>query len=269
METIANNSSFIQRRNNQLAAMAENAAIVSLDSQGQAVTTSLAIAEGVGNPHSTVIKLIRQYASDLEEFGMVGFEIQPKQTGVRGGSDTEYAILNEQQSTLLMTYMRNNDVVREFKKRLVKAFYELANKAKGTQSNIYDQLSDPASMRQYLLTYVEKVIELEEQIKVTQPKAVAYDRLATADGSLCITDAAKQLQQRPKDLFDLLQRKKWIYRRPGSSWLGYQDKLQQGFLEHKITEVDRGDGSTKITSQVRVTPKGLTHLSATLSQPAQ
>lgn len=113
-----------------------------------------------------------------------------------------------------------------------------------------DALRDPATMRQYLLTYVEKVIELEEQIKVTQPKAVAYDRLATADGSLCITDAAKQLQQRPKDLFALLQRSKWIYRRPGSSWLGYQDKLQQGLLEHKITEVERSDGTSKITSRL-------------------
>ncbi|MCU7965175.1 phage regulatory protein/antirepressor Ant [Shewanella oncorhynchi] len=268
METIANNNSFIQRRNNQLAAMAENAAIVSLDSHGQAVTTSLAIAEGVGNPHSTVIKLVRQYASDLEEFGGVRFQIQPFETA-GGIQNREVAILNEQQSTLLMTYMRNNDVVREFKKRLVKAFYELANKARGTQSNIYDQLSDPASMRQYLLTYVEKVIELEDQIKVIQPKAAALDRLATADGSLCITDAAKQLQQRPKDLFALLQRNKWIYRRQGTSWLGYQDKLQQGLLEHKITEVERSDGTSKITSQVRVTPKGLTHLSATLSQPLQ
>lgn len=96
---------------------------------GQSVTTSLAIAEGVGNPHASVIKLIRQNISDLEEFGMVGFEIQPKPMGQRGGSDTEYALLNEQQSTLLMTYMRNNDVVRAFKKRLVKAFYELSKPA--------------------------------------------------------------------------------------------------------------------------------------------
>ncbi|MGI2006991.1 hypothetical protein ACRN98_23735 [Shewanella oncorhynchi] len=36
-----------------------------------------------------------------------------------------------------------------------------------------------------------------------------------------------------------------------------------------MTEVERSDGTSKITSQVRVTPKGLTHLSATLSQPLQ
>lgn len=64
----------------------------------------------MGNPHSTVIKLIRQNASDLEEFGNIGFEIQNSQSGA--GRPTEYATLNEQQSTLLLTYMRNNDVVK-------------------------------------------------------------------------------------------------------------------------------------------------------------
>jgi len=35
----------------------------------------------VGNPHSTVIKLIRQNASDLEEFGNIRFEIQNSISG--------------------------------------------------------------------------------------------------------------------------------------------------------------------------------------------
>ncbi|MEJ6520344.1 phage antirepressor KilAC domain-containing protein [Shewanella bicestrii] len=131
-----------------------------------------------------------------------------------------------------------------------------------------DALRDPAIMRSLLLGYSEKVLELEDQLKVTQPKADALDRIATADGSLCITDAAKHLQMRPKDLFAFLQQDKWIYRRQGTSWLGYQDKLQQGLLEHKITEVERGDGSNKITSQVRVTPKGLAYLSNWLTSHA-
>jgi phage regulator Rha-like protein len=35
------------------------------------------------------------------------------------------ALLNEQQTTLLITYMRNNEVVREFKKRLVSEFFTM------------------------------------------------------------------------------------------------------------------------------------------------
>ena len=42
---------------------------------------------------------------------------------------TEVASLNESQSTLLMMYMRNTEIVRDFKKRLVKAFYILRDQA--------------------------------------------------------------------------------------------------------------------------------------------
>lgn len=110
-------------------------------------------------------------------------------------------------------------------------------------------LNDPATMRSLLLGYTEKVLVLEDRIKEIQPKAEALDRIATADGSLCITDTAKLLQvTKPKELFSLLQRQHWIFRRPGTTvWLGYQDKVQKGFLEHKVTEVTRTDGSSKVT----------------------
>lgn len=92
---------------------------------GEAVTTTLAIAIGCNVDHASVIKLVRTYQADLEEFGLLRFEIQPRPIGQHGGADTEFAILNEQQSTLIMTYMRNSPVVREFKKTLVKEFWLL------------------------------------------------------------------------------------------------------------------------------------------------
>ncbi|QCK18581.1 hypothetical protein FORC88_1431 [Salmonella enterica subsp. enterica serovar Typhimurium] len=42
-----------------------------------------------------------------------------------GMQKQEIALLNEQQTTLLITYMRNNEVVREFKKRLVAEFFTM------------------------------------------------------------------------------------------------------------------------------------------------
>lgn len=92
---------------------------------GDAVTTTLAIAEGCEVDHASVIKLVRTYQSDMEDFGLVGFEIQPRPAGQHGGGDTEYAVLNEQQSTLLLTYMRNTVIVRAFKKKLVREFWEM------------------------------------------------------------------------------------------------------------------------------------------------
>lgn len=84
------------------------------------VTNTVAIANGVGRDHDTIIKLVDRNKSDLEEFGTIGFEIRKS-----GGKPLRVALLNEQQTTLLITYMRNNDIVRDFKKRLVAEFFRM------------------------------------------------------------------------------------------------------------------------------------------------
>jgi len=82
---------------------------------------------------------------------------------------------------------------------------------------------------------------------------------------MCVTDAAKHLQVKPDFLFRWLQSNKWIYRRAGGAgFIGYQDKIQQGCLEHKVNTVQRTDGSDKMTEQVRVTAKGISKLAAVL-----
>lgn len=101
----------------------------------------------------------------------------------------------------------------------------------------------------------------QAQLAIASPKAAALDRIADADGSMCITDAAKHLQMAPKKLFLWLSANDWIYRRPGAAhWVAYQPRLKSGVLDHKITLVTRGDGSEKVTEQVLVTAKGLARL---------
>lgn len=92
--------------------------------KGVPKTTTLQIALGLGLQHKSVIQLVRSYKTDFAEFGLVTFEMRPRLQGSHGGGDTQYAVLNEEQATLLMTYMRNSPRVREFKKALVKAFFE-------------------------------------------------------------------------------------------------------------------------------------------------
>jgi len=44
-----------------------------------------------------------------------------------------------------------------------------------------------------------------QEIAELKPKADGYDLIATSNGSMCITDTAKYLQIRPKELFDYLK----------------------------------------------------------------
>lgn len=85
-------------------------------------TTSEVIAEAAGMNRRTVNRLIQTHKADLEEFGILRFEIA--EIKGRGQPERRYR-LNEQQATLLMTYTRNTETVRAFKKELVKQFYAM------------------------------------------------------------------------------------------------------------------------------------------------
>lgn len=90
---------------------------------GQVLTTSETIAAGVGIKHHAIKQLLRTYQADFETFGILAFEM-PKLNEGRGRPET-FALLNEQQATLLVTYCKNTATVRKFKVALVKAFYEM------------------------------------------------------------------------------------------------------------------------------------------------
>ncbi|MFD2177763.1 phage antirepressor KilAC domain-containing protein [Veronia pacifica] len=111
----------------------------------------------------------------------------------------------------------------------------------------------------------EENIRLKAKVEADHPKVEAFHRIACTQGSMCITNAAKDLQMRPKDLFNWLSERKWIYRRTENrNWMAYQDKIQRGLLEHKVTTVNNGEFERTV-DQVRVTSKGLAILAEQLS----
>ena len=96
--------------------------LVYMDGKKEPYTTSEIIAECAEVKHDTVQSLIRNHQEDFESYGIIGFEIR-KLDG-RGRPMKIYR-LNEQQATLLITYLKNTAPVRKFKMNLVKAFFEM------------------------------------------------------------------------------------------------------------------------------------------------
>lgn len=66
---------------------------------------------------NSIQRLIRNYKQDLEFFGELGFELQKI-----AKTNKKIYFLNEQQATLLLTYMKNSESVRNAKKVLVFVF---------------------------------------------------------------------------------------------------------------------------------------------------
>ena len=93
------------------------------------------LALHLGTKHASTFELLKEHRADFEELGKVRFE-----TGASPGSKTgqteRFALLNEDQSYLLLTYSRNTARTRQLKVKLVKAFGE-ARRAAGQRGTEY------------------------------------------------------------------------------------------------------------------------------------
>ena len=95
--------------------------LVYMDGKKEPYTTSAIIAECAGVKHHAIQEHIRKQIGRLEQFGKVSFKMRPLQSGQQA---KDY-ILNEQQATLLVTFLKNTEQVANFKTNLVKAFFEM------------------------------------------------------------------------------------------------------------------------------------------------
>lgn len=143
------------------------------------------------------------------------------------------------------------------RKRVIDRLDELEHRA----INPIALLNDPAAMRGILLSYTEKVIELEHRVEEMLPTIEAFEQIAGTHGSMNRTEVAKHLGVPPHVLCKWMRTNGWTYRRAGAKEdVAYQSKMNAGYLEHKVSTGPKSDGTEWIGTQVRVTPKGLTVL---------
>ncbi|HFI0166680.1 TPA: Rha family transcriptional regulator, partial [Streptococcus suis] len=95
--------------------------LVYMDGRKEPYTLSSIISDNAEITHHAVKEQIRKHLLELEKFGKVAFKMTPLESGQ---SKRDY-ILNEQQATLLITFLRNTAPVIAFKSALVKAFFEM------------------------------------------------------------------------------------------------------------------------------------------------
>lgn len=100
------------------------------------------IAEHTSNKSKSIQDLIIKNLSDFEEFGTIEVEIVHVKNSVGASNQQKTYYLNEYQTTLLMTYLRNSEIVKQFKMSLVKEFYRLKEEfIKQLQLNSSDQVA--------------------------------------------------------------------------------------------------------------------------------
>ncbi|MGW7235683.1 phage antirepressor KilAC domain-containing protein [Pseudomonas fulva] len=218
--------------------------------------SSREIAQLTGSTHDNVLKTVRQLVKK----------------GVVSSNETPYTHQQngQQYSEFLLTYRDTLVVVSgysvELRARIIDRWQEL-------EARVVGQVQIPTNFAEALRLAADKAEEnqrLQHTLAKQAPKVAAIVRLASANGAICVTDAAKQLQVAPFKLFGWLEENRWIYRRRGSKrWIAYQPRISAGLLKHKVTGLkpDPETGSDRAAFDVLVTPKGLARLAELLAVP--
>lgn len=213
-----------------------------------ATMSSREIAHLTVKTHFNVLVDVRKMLAELQEdelkFQCIYFDSMNRE-------QVEYRLDRELTETLLTGYSA------KLRRKVIARWREL--EAKVSAPTAPTELSRLDILQLAIESEKGRLVAVE-QLAIASPKADALDLLTLADGSMCITNAAKAVSKQPKAMFAWLQTNDWIYRRPGGVWCAYQDRIKSGMLTHKITTVSRSDGTEKIVEQVLVTAKGLAKL---------
>lgn len=95
--------------------------------RGEPLADTRVLAQHLGVQHKNTYEMVKKYVTNFEQLGILRFETEE----IKGrGQPEKYALLNEDQAYLLLTFSRNTAKVRQLKVNLVLAFKHARNNAK-------------------------------------------------------------------------------------------------------------------------------------------
>ena len=217
---------------------------------GPAVTmTSLEIAELTDKEHRNVMRDIRVMLVELHgEGGLLNFE-HTHQNPQNGQFYPIFKLPAREVKILVTGYSIT------LRARVIDRLEEL--EARVGKPDPMAVLSDPAAMRGLLLTYTEKVIELQNTVDEQAPKAAFHDQVVQSERTYDLGETAKLIGTGRTRLTRWMRENRWINKRAEP----YQKRIEAGLLDLKYsrpwTHPEKGE-MRSITTMV--TGKGLATL---------
>jgi len=140
-------------------------------------------------------------------------------------------------------------------------------------------LSDPATLRQLLMGYSEKVLSLEAANAELAPKAEVFDRIVASGDTLGFREAAKIVKAATgatePELKMLMISKRWIQRLGGRlAPASYGEECKYVTVREREVMVRRQEGGdereeSRVFPELRVTQRGVAHAIKLLSKEDQ
>lgn len=158
---------------------------------------------------------------------------------------------------MLFTFLKNTEIARKLKIRLVKAFREAREEiARLQQSPALPDFSNPAIAARAWAEQYEKNQALQAQILLEAPKVQAAEDFLKSDGDHIIRKVAKALGVGVRFLYDWLRQKKIItkFNEP------YAEFVTRGYLRPCPSYHEGHDGTRKCDLTTHITNEGIFYI---------
>lgn len=121
-------------------------------------------------------------------------------------------------------------------------------------------LSDPATLRQLLGDYAERVQLLEGEVATSRPKVEVYDRIVASGDTVGFREACKLIHAgtgaKEPEVRAFMIFHRWI-QRLGGRLAPASYGQSRGYTTSRDLEVVRGDGSLMVVPHLRITQRGV------------
>ena len=260
------NMSYVQNETqiNSVPVKQEHQPVVFIQ-DGEVFANSRDVAEYFGKRHDNIVRDIEKLIAErVPNFGQT---VVYRENPSGGASIKSKAYNMDRDGFTLLAMSFSGKKALQFKLRYIEQFNAMEAELR-RQSNVVIDYSDPA-----ILIGVMNHLQLEnkkkdELIAEQEQHLKKLDRLEGAEGSMCISDAAKTLGVKRDDLFRFMDSRRWIFKRSGNkNWLAYDEKRRAGYMEHDDHLYIDAEGRERVATRALVTAKGLVKLAELLNQP--
>ncbi len=231
---------------------------------GEVFANSRDVAAYFAKDHNHVLRDIDALIAAAPDLGLSKFGQTPYVHPQNGQTYRSFDMTRDGFSLLAMGFTGGKAL--RWKLAYIEAFNSMEAELRKSPSIVLDY-SDPKVLLGVLDHLQTKVAEQQAVIEEQVEKVKKLVRIEESVGSLAITDAAKTLKVGRDWLIRFMQARSWIYKRLGSSnWLGRQEKINAGYLEHREHLYLDSQGQERVSTSVRITGKGLVKLAELLNE---
>ncbi|MTH36651.1 DNA-binding protein [Paracoccus limosus] len=230
-----------------------NGGSFNVPSAGPLTMSSREIADLVDSRHDKV----KQSMERLAEKSVITFTpVGEKSSGGRPG--TVY-LVNKRDSFVVVAQL-----CPEFTARLVDRWRQLEQeRADGAPAPLTGSQLMAAAL-------IEAKATLQAMDQRTRVAEQVVERIASAEGTLGVREAAKALGIGQNALVEWLENHRWVYRQaPSAPLQAYSDKITDGRMAHRLRTFTRPDGSERVETQAVVTGKGMAVLAKLIPPTAR